>query len=380
MTFQEHIRSSNSLHNQLISTISITSNASHEVRETSHYILELQYQIKIATKNANALRLRVEKLRAGYEGLRDGSTKRLFSKVSGKTDELLAKTTKAELDYQEAFEEQAKAITHLENLRKNLEEAQRSLPHLKDQVAIHKATQSELDDLYSSIFSLPHADYPEEIAANQEIGAIQTSISDLENQINIESQALKLLSNARKCLIWSQAAVQNAQEADHNKGSPFNEHHLAGLSVVRNAMSTAQLHAMQAELAYNSAQKIQPSIQNMQQLEILEETFLIGTSYKPGWNLLLDATELTSKIGRCTAEIKPAIDDVGKEIGITKERINSLEDEKEELEGEAVDILRRARREVIEFVMGQRSASTADEEDATEEDIEAAVGPPGYSP
>lgn len=380
MTFQGRIRASISLHDQLVSTLSVTSDASREVRETSHYITELQYKIKTATKNLNGHRLRVERLRSGYEGLRDGSTKRLFSKVSGKTDELLARTTHAELEYQDAFEEQAKANKQLETLQQNLTNAQHSLSHLKDQVAIHTATLSELDSLYSSIFSLPHGDYPQETAAAQEIVVIQLSISDLQTQIDSESRVLKLLANARKSLIWSHAAIQNAQDTDRNKGGPFNEHHLPGLSIIRNAMSTAQLHAMQADSAYSAAQLIQPSIRNMRGLKILEESFLLATSYRADVNLLLDTTELTSRIGKCGAEMKPVVDEVGRENAIAKGRMQRFEAEKKELEDEARDILRSARQEVIGLIVEGRVTSVEAGHGGVEDGIQAPLEPPGYSP
>ena len=181
MTFQERIRSSYSLNAELASTLSCTSNASREVRETSQYITELRSRIEIGTKNLKSLRLKVETLRSEYEALRDGATKRLFSKVSGKTDELLAKTSKAEEEYQDAFEERAQANKNLQTSQHNLKEAQRSLPHLADQAAIHAATQSELDELQNSIFILPHAEDPQEITAEQEISQLQIPISDLQN-------------------------------------------------------------------------------------------------------------------------------------------------------------------------------------------------------
>jgi hypothetical protein len=369
MTFQESIRSSYSLNIQLVSTLSDTSNASREARETSQFITDLQSRINIATKNLNALQLRVRRLRCEYEGLRDGSTKRLFSKVSGKTDELLAKTNKAEREYQNKFEEQVIASNNLATSQCDLEEAKLLLPHLQDQAAIHVATLSELDELYSSIFSLPHAEYPQETAANQEIGLLQNSISDLQNQIDTESRALKLLTNTRKCLTWSHAAVQNALNADST-----------GINIVRNAMGIAQLHAMQADSAYDSAKLVQPSIQNMRELKILEENFLLGSSYKPGSDLLLDSTQLTHKMDKCSTEMKPVIDEVGREILVATERIQRLEEEKNELEGEARDILRKARQEVIEFVVEGGEMATDAREAGTDEDAQAHAEPPMYSP
>lgn len=374
MTFQESIRSSYSLNVQLVSTLSDTFNASRESQETSQYITDLQSRINIATKNLNSLQLRVRRLRNEYEGLRDGSTKRLFSKVSGKTDELLAKTNKAQQEYQNKFEEQAIASNNLAAAQCDLEEAKLLLPHLKDQAAIHVATLSELDELYSSIFSLPHAEYPQETAANQEIGLLQISISDLQNQIDTESRALKLLTNARKCLTWSHAAVQNALNADRH------ETHSMGINIVRNAMGIAQLHAMQADSAYDSAQLVQPSIRNMRELKILDESYLLGSSYKPGADLLLDATQLMHKMDRCSLEMKPVIDEVGREILVAKERMQRLEEEKNELECEARDILRKARQEIIEFVVEGEEVAIDAQEAGTDEDVQAQAEPPMYSP
>jgi hypothetical protein len=381
MTFQERIRSSNSLNTQLISTLSSTPDASREVRETLQYITELLSQIEIGTKNLESLRWRVERLRSEYEVLRDGSTKRLFSKVSGKTDELLAKTSKAEQEYQDAFEEQAKANKNLEASRRNLDEAQRSLPHLRDQAAIQAATRSELDDLYNSIFALPHAEYPQEATAKQEIALLRVPISDLQKQIDIESQALKLLTNARKCLIWSHAAIMNAHSADSNNFVALSEHHALGVNIVQNAMSTAQLHAMQAELVFSSAQLVQPSIQNMKELKILEERCLLGSSSRPGGaSRLLDAKELAERIKNCRAEMVPVIDEVGREIGVAKKRVQRLGEEKEELEAEARDILRTARQEVIGMVVEGREVEGEVMEAGTDEEVQAPVGLPGYSP
>jgi chromosome segregation ATPase len=381
MAFQERIRSSHSLNTQLVSTLSSTSNTPREVRETSQYITELQSRIEIGTKNLKSLRWKVERLRSEYEVLRDGSTKRLLSKVSGKTEELLAKTSKAEQEYQDALEEQAKANKNLEASQRNLEEAQRSLPHLKDQAAIHAATRSELGDLYNYIFALPHAEYSQETTAKQEIALLQVPISDLQKQIDRESQVLKLLTDARKCLIWSHAAIMNAHGTNSNNFAPISEHHALGVNIVRNAMSTAQLHAMQADLVFNSAQLVQPGIQNMRELKILEERLLLGSSSGPsGVSRLLDIKELTERIGECRAEMVAVIDEVGREIGVAKRRLQRLGEEKEELEGEARDILRRARQEVIGMVVEGREVDGEGREAGADEERQAPVGPPGYSP
>lgn len=379
MTFQDRIWSSRSLNTQLVSTLSSISNASREVRETSKYITKLQYRVEIGTNNLKSLRLKVERLRSEYEALRDGSTKRLFSKVSGKSEELLAKTSKAEQEYQDAFEEQAKANKDLEASQHNLEEAQRLLSHLKDQAAIHAATRSELDDLYNSIFALPHPEYPQEITAEREIALLQIPISDLQKQINTESQALKLLTNARKCVIWAYAAIMNAEDAEYISLVTLSESRGLGVTTIRNAMSTAQLHALQAYSAFSSARLIQPSIWNMRELKILEDMCLLATSSAPDKaKRLLDAKELAGKIKECKAEMKPAVTEVGREIGAAEKRMQRLQEEKENLEGEVRDILRRGRREVFEMVVAGRAADEEGREAGTEG--RAPEGPPGYSP
>jgi hypothetical protein len=377
MTFQERIRSSYSLTTELISTISSTSNASREVQETSQYITELSSRILIGTKNLYPLRVKVERLRTEYEALRDGSTKRLFSKISGKTEEHLVKRSQVEQEYQDAFEEQAQAHKNLETSKNNLEEAQVSLADLQDQAAIHTAAVIELDSLHNTIFAIPHAEYPPETTAKREVAHLQIPISDLQKQIDNESQALKLLSTAHKYLIWSHAAALNAEAAGCN---PFHtaEARYLGASIIRNAMSAAQLHAMQAESAYNSAQLVQPGIQDMRELKILEK-YLLG-SFEPGQGMqLLDSKELGKKPRQCMAEIVPAIEDVGREIGVAEERVERLGEEKDELEAEVREVWRRARQEVIEMVMEGREVGGEGMAPGAEEG-EDPGGLPSYTP
>lgn len=377
MTFQERIRSSYSLNTELFSTISSTSNASREVRETSQYITELSSRILIGTKNLYPLRVKVERLRTEYEALRDGSTKRLFSKISGKTEEHLVKTSQVEQEYQDAFEEQAQAYKNLETSKNNLEEAQVSLARLQDQAAIHTAAVIELDSLHDTIFALPHTEYSPETAAKQEVAQLQSPISDLQKQIDNETQALKLLANAHKYLIWSQAAILNAEASGYNHFHTAEARHLA-VNIVRNALSTAQLHAMQAESAYDSAQLAQPGIQDLRELKILEK-YLLG-SFEPGQGMqLIDSKELWKKPRQCLAEIIPAIEEVSREIGVAEERAERLGDEKEDLEAEVRDVWRRARQEVIEMVMEGREVVGEGTALGTEEG-EDPGGLPSYSP
>jgi hypothetical protein len=74
------------------------------------------------------------------------------------------------------------------------------------------------------------------------------------------------------------------------------------------------------------------------------------------------------------------INEVGREIWAAKERIQRLEEEKNELEGEARDILRKARQEVIEFVVEGGVVATDAQEVGTDEDVQAHAEPPMYSP
>jgi hypothetical protein len=93
----------------------------------------------------------------------------------------------------------------------------------------------------------------------------------------------------------------------------------------------------------------------MRELKILEERYLLGVSSRTsGASRLLDATELRMRIAECRAETGPAIDNVGKEIGFAKMRLQRSTEEKEELEAEGREILRRARQEVIGMVVEDR--------------------------
>lgn len=378
-TFQERILSSSSLNNQLISRLSTTSDASRELRETNIYITDLQARIEIGTKNLRSLRWKVEKLRSEYEGLRDGSTNRFFSKLAGRIDDFAARTLRAEQEYEAAFEEQAKVNKDVETYKQSLEEAQRSLPHLEEQAALHAATESELEELYTSIFSLPHADYPQEATANQEIASLQVPISNLQKQIDTESQALKLLINARKCIIWCHGAILNAQDTDSNFKHASIEARDMGNNIMRNAMNTAQLYAVQAEVAYNAAQAVQPSIQDMSSLKILEEKGLIaGASYGTGKVIrLLDLREMRARVKECGAEMGPAIEGVAREVATAKRRVAGLGEEKGELDKEARDVLRRARGEILTIVVEGRGAGAEVSEATTQE---TPVEPPSYSP
>jgi hypothetical protein len=235
------------------------------------------------------------------------------------------KTSKAEQEYQSAFEEQARENKNHETAKANLQEAQRSLPNLRDQAAIHNATQTELDDLYASIFSLPHAEYPQETAANAEIALLQVPIAALKKQIETESQALKLLTNAKKYLVWCNAAIMNASDADGNNFLPVSEGHALGINIIRNAMSLAQAHAAQAEAAYSAAQAAQASIQPMKELQILDEKCLLIASPKPGGVArLLDSYELRDRIKRVRGAMGEVVEEVAREVGVAGGRVKRL--------------------------------------------------------
>jgi chromosome segregation ATPase len=381
MTFQQRVQSSYPAYTQILSTLSAHADACREIKEQSRFITELKYRIKNETKNLKTLQSTVEPLRSAYEELRDGPTKRLFSKVPSKTDEQLAKIARAEYEYQGALENLAKADKALETLNQTLADAEHNLPILVNRAAIHTSTLSELDTLYSTLFSIPHESYPAETSADEEIALLQVPISTLQAQIDAETAALKHLSSARKSLVWAHAALQNALDTDlTTKDSDCSRF---GWYMVRNAVSTAQLHAMHAEDAWTAARTSQPGIAEMAKLAVLEEGFMQETQAMGGFINSWPHKALLGRIRDAKTEIQKVAESAAAEETVAKERMRGLKAEKAGLEDEVKEILRRAREIVMEMVCaaGDGTAGRAGYAELSSDVEEAHVSysPPGYS-
>ncbi|KAH8107366.1 hypothetical protein DFH11DRAFT_1637560 [Phellopilus nigrolimitatus] len=199
---------------------------------------------------------------------RSSSRRFLFRVTHGGKEGLERKLEKEEREYIEAAQaehNESQAITELREAEKN---ARTKKADLELQVKKRKEMLKQIKDLHASAFEGPSPDFPEEDAAEDEVGAAELHFEHMQTLLSHEDTVFGILNQAAACANGAQSALQSA-----NMSATYDTFGIGGLwaeMAESDSLIKAQTLAAQAQRHLERARGAQPLVNHIPCGKIVE--------------------------------------------------------------------------------------------------------------
>lgn len=252
---------------ELLATLAQTDYATTALKQNTSYYEDLERQLKITDGELKKLHRITEDERKDHLKYRDSTFKRYAHKMGGKkgSEKFTSKQEKEEREFLEAWQKEREAEERKSELTRALATAHADSNTLKADTRKNAAAQTELDQMYNSIFSGPTPEIPEEDRMEQTVQQSRQWLEQCQANFNNEKAAGEALRRVEARL---KAAAANMQEAlsmsrmDMFGGGTFTD------IMERDALSRASVAISEALRHMDHARHLQPAIRELDQVNI----------------------------------------------------------------------------------------------------------------
>lgn len=209
--FNEQLNRAKSKNDELLATLKETDYAPPAYEQNNAYLTDLKAQISRTEKDLKTYHSKTEDERKDHLKYKDSVMKRYAYKLGGSKgkDKFASKSEKEEREFLEAWQRERESEDALQNLRSAIANAETQQGHLgKDKQRCEQA-QTELDQLYASIFQGPTPQVPGEDQIEQEVQQARSHFDQCQMQGDRDKQALEALKRAAPLMMY---AVRNMGE------------------------------------------------------------------------------------------------------------------------------------------------------------------------
>ncbi|KAJ6463531.1 hypothetical protein C8R45DRAFT_522431 [Mycena sanguinolenta] len=258
-------------HFQLLAQISELDYVPPALKQQNSYITSIEMDSVKLRCRIKELEKMTKKERKEHESIRDSTVRRFAAKITGRKEKFEAKASKEEREYIEALEQEMQQKAQQEALDTMIAEAKAVHADLENKLAIHDTLKADLAALYSKIFDGPTQAYPEDDALEYQLQKVQTRYNEIQGYLNCESQAVNLLQSAnsamRECMREMNQALSYSQWDIYGGGTMSD-------MMERNALSSAENYANQAQVYVQQARVASPQVQLIGNISIAHGSIL----------------------------------------------------------------------------------------------------------
>ncbi|KAF8192770.1 hypothetical protein K438DRAFT_1590143 [Mycena galopus ATCC 62051] len=262
-------------HAQLLAQITELDYVPPALQQQDIYIDGLEKDAGRLVREISALAKKTKKERKEHESIRDSTARRFTAKITGRKDKFEAKASKEEREYVEALEQETQVRRQHETVETLIAEAKAVRMDLHEKQRLYRQTKTDLAALYSQIFDGPTQAYPEDDQLEYQFTQAQTRYDEIQGALNRESQAVNMLQRASTALQACSGQVKEALSY-----SQWDVYGGGGMSdmMERNALSSAEGHASQAQIYVEQAMAASPQVQPIGQISIAHGQVFISFS------------------------------------------------------------------------------------------------------
>jgi hypothetical protein len=204
--------------------------------------------------------------------------------VGGKKEKFQEQATKEEKEWLSAVQQELVAKRGLEQLKLNLDDAERAQVEFLDIASIRNQCQLELDEIYNQVFDGPTPDVPEE---DEKEGAVRKAENDfniVQLLLSTEKQTVEILWDAQKFLI---RAIDDLRQALETRNDASANLRTVSEIAESSTLGRAQSNVWQVEMFLNQAHRVQPEVGHVGEMDITQEDFLSDILFD---NIISDLT------------------------------------------------------------------------------------------
>ncbi|KAI8627082.1 hypothetical protein F5Y19DRAFT_444304 [Xylariaceae sp. FL1651] len=358
----DQIRSAASRNRELHAILSQTDYAAPALKQQKHLIQDLNAQLQDVKKQLNQLGQARWKEQKDYEQYRKSVVKRWAYKVSGNQEKFEAKAEKEEKEYFEVLQKLQQAIALEQNLQTMRSEALDKQNKLEQDVLRHTTAQSELDNLYASIFQGPTPSFPEEDDVERQKILITKSYNSIYAELEANQEVVRILEDVAKRVQSSKLRIENALEYSRLDMLGSNRADF----MKRNALQNAEMDLVRAQMLIMQAQRFSSEVKNLPPIQIASNNLTSDVLFD---NIFTDV-EFHEKIKQSRFEAERCEQDLLAQLAAAKERRQASEEKaiaQSRLLDNARAELQKVRHQIFERVANgapQTSQSSQLDEDA----------------
>ncbi|KAI8629397.1 hypothetical protein F5Y19DRAFT_80507 [Xylariaceae sp. FL1651] len=305
---------------QLLEVLSQTDHAPPALEQQKRYVQDLDQQLSDVQKRKQSLELARRKELNDHEKYRDSIMKRWAYKVSGNKEKFAAKAEKEEKEYFEALQHLHQANTMEEHLKGMRSEALGVQSDLEQECVRHATAQSELDNLYASIFQGPTPSFPEEDYAERKTENALHAYNGSCAKLEADQQVQRILADASKRIQSSLSHIEDA--LDSSRLDMF-----GGGAVVdmmeRDSLHNAEMEVTQAQMLIMQAQRFSSEVKNLPPVKISKGNLMSDVLFD---NIFTDMA-FHDKIKISREEVRQCQQALLIELTAAKERCQASEQE-----------------------------------------------------
>jgi hypothetical protein len=230
----------------LLGKLAETDAAAAGLPSQTSLVSDLKRQITANEANLKRLDRKRQSELADHEKYRDSNVRRFLFRATGQKDKFAERAEKEQKEYYDVLQEQHEKTVVNDGLKTQLEEAERVQAEMEVADALHREAQSELENLYNSIFSGETPRFPEEDALEEESNAALQQYHDVRVRWEEEGRVVAALKKAKETVKVSLDHMDDARSASRMD--------MMGFDGIADAMERSSL--AKAEVSYRETKSL----------------------------------------------------------------------------------------------------------------------------
>lgn len=245
-TILDAIREASGRNADLLGKLAETDHAAAGLASQISLVSNVKRQITANEANLKRLDQKRQSELADHEKYRDSNVRRFLFRATGQSDKFTERADKERKEYYDVLQELHEKTVINDGLRAQLEEAQRVQSEMEIANALHMEAQSDLENLYNSIFSGETPRFPEEDALEEASNAALHKYHNVRVRWEEEGRVVSALKKAREAVNASLKHMDEARNASRMD--------IMGLDGIADAMERSSL--AKAEVSYGEAKSL----------------------------------------------------------------------------------------------------------------------------
>ncbi|RDA91597.1 hypothetical protein CP533_4624 [Ophiocordyceps camponoti-saundersi (nom. inval.)] len=345
---EAQVRQSAKRNAQLLHILAETDHALPALEQRSHYITELNSQIRHSDERLQSLKKKCDSGLKAHQKVCHSQLRRFVYTATGHKEAFAHKEELGERDYMHALQRMKREHTINLSLKEQRKEATRTTHELQEAAKRHREAQRKLNELYNTIFSGPMPQFPEEDEAERMCHELVLRYRSARRWWEAESKAVQLLTEAND--LMEEALAQTRDALSYSRAELVGTGGGLYEMMERNRLSKADRLVSLARLQMTKAQKVSPHVKALS-----GKTNHVRSVYLNAYG---DNMTFRDQVKRNVGDTQRYTDAVKIELNAALQRQSKLRDELQQRRAELRDgraILQKARESVFEAVLRDRA-------------------------
>ncbi|KAJ8113314.1 hypothetical protein OPT61_g4520 [Boeremia exigua] len=264
-SIQSKVHEAASQHAHLLQGLAETDQAPSQLQQQDAYLKDLKAQETSTSKRVEDLRKKTNLELQDHKKYSESTFRRFAHKASGRKERFAEKAAKEEREYFDAMQEQKTGEDELAYVRQLKAEAEVLRQKFDSDTTRHNELQSQLDQLYNSIFAGQTPEFPDEDRKEEACNAASQHVQSIHQELEKERHVLFLLRQISTKLSEARRHLDDAHSM--SQWDMFGGGTMASMQK-RSHLERAESSIQQVRMLQQQIQHVAPHLPSLGQLNI----------------------------------------------------------------------------------------------------------------